>query len=54
MVNDQEDGQGRDGENTLILLWRTVYIPIVTELDKILSIFTSLHFTYLIYTGIPN
>ena len=40
MVNDQEDGQGRDGENTLILLWRTVYIPIVTELDKILSIFT--------------
>ena len=39
VVNDQEDGQGRDGENTLILLWRTVYIPIVTELDKILSIF---------------
>ena len=41
MVNDQEDGQGRDGENTLnnfayILLCRTVYIP---ELDKILSIF---------------
>ena len=36
MVNDQEDGQERDGETTLndfayILICRTLNVPIVTE-----------------------
>ena len=42
MVNDQEDGQERDGETTInILLCRTVYIPIITENFKIFLLYVT-------------